>query len=280
MNQSEVLAQRRPLSLRHPVLYYLSIKYHRLRRYGKWYFGNEIYAMHRQSEQHLPFRVKKHHSILIRKLGVSDMQLQYNKITNLKLAAACIDGVLIRPGETFSFCRLVGLPTRARGFVEGLELSMGEARSGIGGGICQIANLINWLVLHSPLDIVQRSQHSFDPFPDEGRVLPFGSGAAIFYNYVDYQFKNNTPHTFQLRLWVTEKTLEGELLCNENPIFSYHIFEKEHKFLKIGNDFYRANEIWRDTIKKQNGVLENRAMLIKNFALVKYVPQTFEEVVS
>jgi vancomycin resistance protein VanW len=280
MNQSEVLAQRRPLSLRHPILYFLSVKYHRLRRYGKWMLDKETYALHREQNAPLPYRVKKHHSVLIRKLGVSDMQLQYNKITNLRVAVGCLDGIVIKPNETFSFCKLVGLPTRERGFVEGLELSMGEARSGIGGGICQIANLINWLVLHSPLDIVQRSQHSFDPFPDEGRVLPFGSGAAIFYNYVDYQFKNNTEHTFQLRLWLTEKTLEGELLCNDTPSFSYHIFEREHQFLKIGDNFYRKNEIWRDTIRKRDGVLVDKKMLIKNFALVKYTPEVFDVVES
>ncbi|USI86478.1 VanW family protein [Acinetobacter johnsonii] len=74
----------------------------------------------------------------------------------------------------------MGQPTTQKGYVEGMELSFGQARCGIGGGICQIANLIHWLVLHSPLQVVQRSQHSFDPFPDHGRVLPFGSGAAIF----------------------------------------------------------------------------------------------------
>lgn len=276
MNQSIAIAARRPLSTRHPILYKIAVQIYRLRRYGKWYFGKTRYATERNQVEKLPFRVKKHHSVLIRKLGVSDMQLQYNKIVNLKLAVACLDGIIIKPNETFSFCKLVGLPTRARGFVEGLELSLGEARPGIGGGICQIANLINWLVLHSPLEIVQRSQHSFDPFPDEGRVLPFGSGAAIFYNYVDYQFKNTTPHDYQLRIWLTEKTLEGELVCNHQPENSFHIFEQAHQFLQIKGKFYRKNEIWRDIIDKKTGNLTKREMLIKNFALVKYEPETFD----
>ena len=75
------------------------------------------------------------------------MQLQYNKITNLKIAAKEISGIVIKPGETFSFCKLVGLPTKKKGYLMGMELSFGKARPGIGGGICQIANLLNWLVL-------------------------------------------------------------------------------------------------------------------------------------
>lgn len=68
-----------------------------------------------------------------------NLALQHNKVINLKLAVASIDGVIIGPQEYFSFCRLVGRPTRQRGYVEGMELSLGEARRGIGGGICHSA---------------------------------------------------------------------------------------------------------------------------------------------
>ena len=192
------MKQRKLLSQRHPFLYFLSVNARRSKRILEWTFGNKTFAKVLRENNVLEHRVKKHQSLLIRKLGDSDMQLQYNKITNLKLAAKEISGIFIKPGETFSFCKLVGLPTEKKGYLMGMELSFGKARPGIGGGICQIANLLNWLVLHSPLTIVEKSQHSFDPFPDEGRVLPFGSGAAIFYNYIDYQFTNNTDKTFQI----------------------------------------------------------------------------------
>jgi vancomycin resistance protein VanW len=65
----------------------------------------------------LPFRYLKHTSKLIRKLGNSDLALQHNKVINLKLAVDSMDGVIIGPGEYFSFCRLVGRPTRKRGYV-------------------------------------------------------------------------------------------------------------------------------------------------------------------
>nr|WP_262919582.1 VanW family protein [Niabella hibiscisoli] len=204
--------------------------------------------------------------------------MQVNKVTNLKIAAKRIDGILIRPGETFSFCKLVGLPTRRKGYLLGMELSFGEARAGIGGGICQISNLIHWLVIHSPLTVTERYHHSFDPFPDDGRVLPFGSGATVFYNYRDYQFTNNTDHTFQINLWFTDKCLEGELRIDAELDYAYHVIEKDHQFLKIDGQFYRKNEIWRDKILKfKSGQVIATELITKNFARVTYIPENYIE---
>ena len=76
----------------------------------------------------LPVRVKQHGSLLLRELGRDEMALQHNKVTNLRLASARVDGVLIRPGETFSFNKVVGNCTRRKGYVDGMRLSNGEAR--------------------------------------------------------------------------------------------------------------------------------------------------------
>jgi vancomycin resistance protein VanW len=268
--------QRKLLSQRHPILYFLAVWARRIIRYCDWYFDNKKYANKRTSEK-LSFRVKKHQSILLRKLGESNEQLQLNKLTNLKIAVKQLDGILIKPGETFSFCKLVGLPTKRKGYLLGMELSFGEARAGIGGGICQISNMIHWLVMHSPLTIIQKSNHSFDPFPDEGRVLPFGSGAAIFYNYIDFQFTNNTKDIFQIKLWTSNKYLEGELRVNKDLDLSYHIFEENHTFIKIENQFFRQNEIWRNCVDKKTGNITKTELLKKNFARVSYEPKNYVE---
>lgn len=265
------------LSHRFPILLRMMIAFHRTKRKWHWFFNRNSYAAVRAVES-LPFRAHRHSSLLLRKLGNSDPKLQHNKITNLRIVASVLDGILIRPGEAFSFCRLVGKPTRARGFVEGLELSRGEARQGVGGGICQAANLLHWLVLHSPLTVVERSQHSFDPFPDEGRIIPFGTGAAIFYNYVDYQFHNSTPWTFQIRLWLTEKTLEGDLRCSDALEHKYRVRERNHAFLKIGTHFYRTNEIWRIRTLKCRSETDSETLMTRNFALLKYEPSEYLEV--
>ncbi len=273
MKEQDLKTENKLLSQRHPIFYFLAVWYRRIIRYKQWYLSSTKFAKVRDFNK-LSYRVKKHQSVLIRKLGDSDLQLQLNKVQNLKLAIKKIDGIIIKPGEVFSFCKNVGLPTKYKGYLPGMELRFGEAIPGIGGGLCQIANLLNWLIMHSPLNIIERHHHSFDPFPDNGRVLPFGSGATIFYNYGDFQVKNNTNLTFQINLWITKKCLEGELRVNEELDFGYHVFEKNHKFLKIEDDFYRQNEIWRNKIAKfQGGKILDTELITKNFALVKYTPE-------
>lgn len=268
------------LSQRHPALYFLAVWARRVKRYIDWYTDNKRYASQRTIEK-LPYRVKKHQSVLLKRLGESDMQWQINKVTNLAIALQQINGIVIQPGETFSFCKLVGRPTQRKGYLHGMELSFGEARPGIGGGICQISNLIHWLVMHSPLTVTGRYHHSFDPFPDDGRVLPFGSGATVFYNYRDYQFTNNTKYTFQVNLWLTDKCLEGELRIDTELDYAYHVFEKDHAFLKVDGQFYRKNEIWREKILKfESGRVIDTELVTKNFARVTYTPDAYKTAAS
>lgn len=267
------------LSQRHPILYFVAVWTRRTRRYIDWYVLRKQKYSHLRSTAKLPYRVKKHQSVLIRKLGDSDMQLQKNKVVNLNIALNKISGIIIKPNETFSFYKLVGLPTKKKGYLEGMELSFGKARAGIGGGLCQIANLIHWLAIHSPLTVSERYHHSFDPFPDDGRVLPFGSGATVFYNYRDYQLTNNTEHTFQINLWLSEKCLEGELRVNTELEYAFSVFEKDHQFLKIGDEYYRKNEIWREKyLKFEGGKTIDTELVVKNFARVAYTPPHYTEI--
>lgn len=266
---------RRPLSSMNPVFYALIVAARRALRRWRWYFGGQKFVK-TLSREKLPFRVYKHQSVLIRKLGVSDPQLQYNKVTNIRLSIAKLNGLIIRPGETFSYCYLTGPPSKRKGYLKGMMLANGAATAGVGGGVCQIANLVHWLCLHSPLTVIERHHHAFDPFPDEGRVVPFGSGATIFYNYLDYQFKNDTPYTFQLLFWLDKKCLNGDLRVSEELPYTYHVFEKNHLFLKKEEQFYRANELWRRKVKKiGSGDILETELLQKNFSLVKYTPETY-----
>lgn len=213
-------------------------------------------------------------SILLRKLGNADMRLQYNKVKNLQLASSKIDGVIIRPGETFSFWRLVGDPTARKGYVSGMLLSNGVVKEGIGGGLCQAANLLYWMALHSPLVVTERHHHSYDIFPDSGRVLPFGTGAAVFYNYVDIQFFNPTDVTFQINIGVNKTHLFGEIRSSEMMKYSYRIIERDHRFLRSTSTgkIFRENAIYRQKIDKRTGNLMSDDLLYKNHSETLYEP--------
>ena len=265
------------LSELHPIFYHTRIQQKRLFRSLANFKAGKRFATHKELSTTFPYTCKKHQSLLRRKLGNSDPRLQENKITNLKIASSEIDGIIIKPSETFSFWKLVGKTTEAKGYIEGMQLSMGEVKTGIGGGICQLANLLYWMTLHTPLVVTERHHHSFDPFPDSGRTLPFGSGASVFYNYIDLQFYNPTTKSFQIKVWVTDKHLKGAIFCNEEMPYSYHIEERNHQFLKQNGKNYRQNEIWRKTIDKKTGQIIKEELLIQNFSEVKYpIPDLIE----
>lgn len=220
----------------------------------------------------LPYRVKLHSSLLMRELSEQEMHLQRNKVVNLGLASQRVDTILIRPGETFSFNKVVGNCTPRKGYVEGMRLSNGEARSGVGGGICQLANLLHWMFLHSDLTVVERSEHSFDPFPDKGRVLPWGVGCSIVYNYVDLVVRNDTDTTYQVLVSVGDRHLDGELRADRPSPFSYRVFARDEAFIKSGDAVFRRNEIWRTVIDKHTGRSLRDELVKRNCALVKYHP--------
>jgi vancomycin resistance protein VanW len=267
-------ASRPRWSERFPVIHPLAVTAHRLRRRWSWLRSPTPLAR-RRDLQPLPVRVIKHRSLLLRTLGESEMWLQHNKVTNLRVAVRSVDGLLIGPGEEFSFCRTVGRATRRKGYVEGMLLSNGRPVAGVGGGICQLANLLHWMVLHSPLTVTERSEHSFDPFPDNGRVLPWGVGCAVYYNYVDLRFRNDTDATLQLRVGVGERYLEGELRSDRPLAHSYKIYARHEGFFSSGGSWYRRNEIWRDVIDRRTGNTVRSELVKKNCALVKYVPAGF-----
>jgi vancomycin resistance protein VanW len=148
----------KPLSMYHPKLLGLAIFLKVWNKRFDMLFNKESYANKREFEP-LPYRIKKHKSLLLRKLGSCDMYLQHNKVENLQIVADSLHGTIIQPNEIFSYFKLLGRPTKRRGFKEGIQLSNGEAKPAIAGGICQSSNLIYWLALHTPLEVIERHHH-------------------------------------------------------------------------------------------------------------------------
>ena len=271
------------LTQRHPWLLPAAIAAHRTRRRTQWvrdaWSGRVAWAARRDSVD-LPVRLKQHGSLLLRELDPDQMHLQHSKVTNLRLAAGRVDGVVIGPGETLSFNRVVGNCTRRKGYVDGMKLSNGSADAGVGGGICQLANLVHWMVLHSPLTVVERSEHSFDPFPDQGRVLPWGVGCSIVYNYVDLVVRNDTHHAFQLRVWVGDRYLHGQLRSDVRPAHSYTVEARDEQFVRRDGRVYRRNQIWRRVIDRRTGDQVGDELVKTNCALVVYEPGPDVEVID
>ncbi|MGB7565428.1 MAG: hypothetical protein WBM08_11835, partial [Prochlorococcaceae cyanobacterium] len=92
------------------------------------------------------------------------------------------------------------------------------------------------------------------------------------YNFLDFQLTNGTAATFQIRLWLTDTHLVGELRSDRSPVFKYHVFEENHRFLHDGNAYFRSNEIWRRAVDRSSGRTERRELISRNFGKVLYEP--------
>ena len=224
-----------------------------------------------KSSEPLPVLVYRHASLIRRKLGNTDLSLQENKAVNLSLAAPKINGILIRPGETFSFWNLVGRDDARHGYKKGLTIAHGMPSSGVGGGLCQFTNLIHWMVLHSDLTITEHHHHDgIDLFPDYNRQIPFGTGTSIVYNYLDYRFRNDSQNTYQLLTYSDGEYLRGELRAVNALQYSYHVHSRDEFFSREDGVVYRNGIVERQIIDKNTGRCLQCEVIRQNHAKVIY----------
>ena len=253
-----------------PTCYEISLRKEIMRRHLKDFFSKEKIAHQRDLENTLPNIVKSHSSILIRKLHGVDLKLQENKVTNIMLACNKVNGIIINPGETFSYWRTVGKAKEKDGYKKGLVIGRKGFTSGYGGGLCQMANMIHWLVLNSPLDVTELHHHSDALFPDERRRVPFGTGTSVCYNNVDYRFKNNTDQKVQILVWVENGELCGELRSEREYPCRYKLVEENHHYQKEGKEYYRISQVYRLVIDRLTNEELYKELILDNHSLVMY----------
>ncbi|EKJ87771.1 VanW-like protein [Leptospira meyeri serovar Hardjo str. Went 5] len=251
--------------------------YFQWKRYWVWIWERKSFATTRislqEKLQRYPVSIFKHSSPIYRKLKDVPMYLQENKRVNLNIAISRLDGVVLQPNQVFSFWYLVGKPTKKKGYLPGMQLRNGSFIERTGGGLCQMANLIYWMTLHSPLVVRERWRHSFDIFPDSERTLPFGSGATLSYNYIDLQIKNTTKQPFVLHLWIEDDLLKGEWLSDVEIPFVYQVYESYHGFhAEPWGGYTRRNTIRRKKIFKYTKEILEDELVTENIAWMMYEP--------
>jgi vancomycin resistance protein VanW len=249
----------------------LGRQYFTIKRYIKWHIGKVKFASDVINDR-LPFEAAKHQTPLLRKLRNVDMWLQYNKITNLKLAMERVNGIVVHPGETFSYWKLIGRPTYKKGYKDGMILINGGFKAGVGGGLCQLSNLIYWITLHTSLSVTERYRHSHDVFPDAERTQPFGSGATCVYNYIDLQIYNGTKEDYQLIIHMEDEYLKGEWKTVRPLQYRFDVYEKNHW---INQEFWggytRHNTIYRKVYDMEGKLLKDE-YITENHAIMMYEP--------
>lgn len=108
--------------------------------------------------------------------------------SNVELGARLIDGLIVPPGETFSFNAAVGEISEEAGFALGFAIIENQTLPDAGGGICQVSTTLFQLVFFAGMPIAERWAHAYDI----GRYhAPYaGIDATIYSPVVDFKFEN------------------------------------------------------------------------------------------
>jgi vancomycin resistance protein YoaR len=115
------------------------------------------------------------------------------RIFNVGLAASRINGVLVAPGEEFSFVNTVGDISGASGYKQAYVIKSGRTVLDDGGGVCQVSTTIFRAALNAGMPITNRVAHAYRVgYYEQG--YPPGIDATIFSPTVDFKFKNDTTH--------------------------------------------------------------------------------------
>lgn len=216
------------------------------------------------SEELLPDLVFETSVPMLNENSGFDMQYQRNKVHNLKLAAKTIDRIVIKPQETFSFCRLVRQADRHEKYKDGLNLVNGKIEASYGGGLCMLSDMLFWMFLHTPLTIVERHGHAVLSFPSTTEELPCGTDAAINEGWLDLKVRNDTDNTFQIAIGFDDNDMHGRILSQGVLHTEYVIYNADVSYHreagKKGGKIYQTASVCRLETDKITGRKTDREL--------------------
>lgn len=197
-----------------------------------------------------------------------------NRVTNLELASEKINGTIILPGEIFSYNKIVGERTIAKGYKEAAVYSGGKVVDGIGGGICQLSSTLYNAVIYANLEITARSNHRFLT-----SYVTAGRDATVSWGTIDFCFKNTRSYpikivssvkngvvTTEIRGIKEEKEYEVVIENTVTEVIPYTINYIKDTTMNQGEEEikqYGANGAKSVTYKivKQNGIIVSKTLL-------------------
>lgn len=125
--------------------------------------------------------------------GTSQVSGSSNRKFNVKLSAEACNGVILMPGEEFSYNNTTGSRSADKGYLPAPVYSGGASVDETGGGICQTSSTIYYAVLHTTLEIVERHAHMYSV-----GYVPDGMDATVYFGLSDFRFKNNTDYPVKI----------------------------------------------------------------------------------
>ncbi len=126
---------------------------------------------------------------------------------NIALAVSMCDGIIVMPGEIFSYNGIIGETSVEQGFAYANAYSEGSVVQEPGGGVCQVSSTMFSALLQTDIEIVQRRYHSMIV-----TYVPYGMDATVSWDQPDFRFKNNHSYPIKLSMSFEAGVLTVEIL--------------------------------------------------------------------
>lgn len=221
----------------------------------------------RRSSRRLPFLLYETRCPMINRRTGFDLRYQENKVHNLRLAAKKLSGLLIAPGETFSFWQALRGADREEPYREGLAEIDGRLTVEKGGGLCMLSNLLFWLLLHTELTVLERHGHREKDFPEPESAAAAGTDAAVAEGWLDLKLKNNTDRVFQLEIAFDEGDILGRVYADRPPAEGLLVENGPARYFRRGGEIFQEVPVIRRRLGPGG---ERRELLYVNRCRVGY----------
>lgn len=184
-----------------------------------------------------------------------------NRSTNIRIASNKINGVVLMPGEQFSYNTAVGKRTAAAGFKPAAAYSGGKVVQELGGGICQVSSTLYNSVLRANLEIVKRSNHRFAT-----GYVPLSTDATVSWGGPEFVFKNSRKYPIKIVSSVSGGRIKVDIYgCKEEVEYEVQIKSETLQTIPM-KTVYRTNTALpagtQKTVQKGHGGYKSRAYRI------------------
>ncbi len=181
------------------------------------------------------------------------------RAVNIKNAAARLDGLVLSPGQMFSFNDVVGPRTRDRGFALAPEIQGDEMQLGFGGGTCQASSTLHAAAIFGALEIIERTPHS-----RPSSYAPMGLDATVSYPLADLKIRNPLPYPVLIHAFLPRPNAIRVEILGGDPVarveYVYGVGETE--------DFVRRVDV-KSSFKQGQRVLHQKG--IRGFEVTSIV---------
>lgn len=119
-----------------------------------------------------------------------------NRTGNVRLSANAINGLILNPGDVFSYNQVVGERTYENGYRDASVYTSDGIEDQLGGGICQTSSTLYMNVIRAGLEIVERQNHAYTVI-----YAPIGEDATVYWGSIDFKFSNNQKFPIKIEAY-------------------------------------------------------------------------------